>query len=46
MTAVNKWNKKKYKVVNVTENNVTLERTDGSTFTIAKSEFNFTYITE
>lgn len=46
MTVKNKWNKKSYKVVEVQEKNVILERENGERFTISKSEFNFTYICE
>lgn len=44
MTALNKWNKKNYKVVEVKDNQVTLERSDGTQLKIAKSDFNFNYI--
>lgn len=44
--AKNKWNGNVYKVVSVDEKTVTLERENGKKFTIAKSEFYFTYIME
>ena len=39
----NKWTGKLYKVLEVTNNEVTLRREDGSEFTIAKTEFSATY---
>lgn len=42
MLVLNKWNKKKYKVINKTDKAdkaVTLEREDGSQFTINKQEY-------
>lgn len=52
MLVRNKWNGKTYTVVEVTTadfqghdyQKVTLQRQDGTTFTIAKKEFNFSYI--
>lgn len=44
MLALNKWNKKTYKVLEVTDKAVTLQREDGSQFTIQKSEYFFSYI--
>lgn len=40
----NKWNKKKYTLRDISGNQVTLEREDGSLFTIAMSEYKFNYI--
>lgn len=39
MTVVNKWNKKEYKVVKMLDKTVTLERADGSQFTILRKEY-------
>lgn len=44
MLVRNKWNGKIYTVVTQTEDHVTLRRESGTTFTIAKKEFNFSYI--
>lgn len=44
MLVLNKWNKKIYKVIEVTDKEVSLEREDGSKFTIAKSEYFFSYL--
>lgn len=44
MLVRNKWNSKTYTVVSQTEDRVTLKRENGTTFTIAKKEFNFSYI--
>ena len=44
MIVLNKWNKKEYQVVNISDKEVTLERKDGSTFTIQKSEYFFSYL--
>ena len=41
--ARNKWNGKIYSVISEGENNVTLEREDGSQFTIQKKEYFFSY---
>ena len=46
MTVRNKWNKKTYKVIKDEGAMITLERADGSKFTIQKKEFNCAYITE
>ena len=43
-TVLNKWNKKTYKVIKVTDVSVTLERADGSQFTINKKEYFSNYI--
>lgn len=43
MLVLNKWNGRTYKVLNVTDREVTLERDDHTVFTIAKSEFTFSY---
>ena len=44
MLVRNKWNGKIYTVVTQTEDHVILRRESGTTFTIAKKEFNFSYI--
>ena len=41
--ARNKWNNKMYKVLEITDKNVTLRREDGRQFTIQKSEYFFSY---
>lgn len=38
-TVVNKWNRKTYKVIKMTEDSVMLERADGTQFTIVKREY-------
>lgn len=44
MTVRNKWNKKDYLLIEKTDKTVTLKRKeDGYTFTIAKSEYYFSY---
>lgn len=43
MLVRNKWNNKKYLVLEITDKNVTLQREDGSQFTIRKSEYFFSY---
>lgn len=43
MLVLNKWNGKDYKVVLVEGGKVTLQREDGSQFTIQKSEYFFSY---
>lgn len=43
MLVRNKWTHKLYKVIEVNEKEVTLQREDGSSFTIAKSEYFFSY---
>lgn len=43
MLVRNKWNNKMYKVLEITDKNVTLQREDGSQFTIQKSEYFFSY---
>ena len=43
MLARNKWNNKMYEVLEITDKNVTLQREDGSQFTIQKSEYFFSY---
>lgn len=40
----NKWNGQFYKVIDITDNMVTLERENGSQFTIQKSEYFFSYV--
>ena len=42
-TVKNRWNKKTYNVIEITDKEVSLEREDGSKFTIAKSEYFFSY---
>ena len=42
-TAVNRWNSKEYFVVDMTDKEATLRRSDGSEFTIAKREYYFNY---
>lgn len=44
MLVRNKWNGKTYTVVSEVEDKVTLKRADGTTFTILKKEFYFSYI--
>lgn len=43
MTVINKWTQKTYKVIEIKEKSVILERENGEQFEIAKSEFNFNY---
>lgn len=43
MEVKNKWNGGTYKVLKMEENKVTLERTDGTAFSIAKKEFYSNY---
>ena len=44
MTVKNKWNGGLYEVVDNSKNEVVLKRlSDGNTFTIAKSEYTFSY---
>ena len=43
MEAINKWNKGIYKVIEIKDGKVTLERQDGSQFIIAKSEYYANY---
>ena len=43
MLVRNKWNNKKYLVLEITGKNVTLQREDGSQFTIQRSEYFFSY---
>lgn len=40
---INNWNHKEYLVVDMTDKEVTLRRSDGSDFTIAKYEYYFNY---
>ena len=44
MLVLNKWNKKTYKVIKMTDKEVTLERKDGSQFTIVKKEYFSNYV--
>ena len=39
MLVLNKWNKKTYQVIKMTDKEVTLERKDGTQFTIVKKEY-------
>ena len=43
MLVRNKWNKKTYKVLEIKDSSVVLQREDGSQFEIAKSEYFFSY---
>ena len=43
MTVRNKWNKKEYRVIEIKDGKVTLERPDGSQFTIVKAEYFLNY---
>ena len=43
MRVLNSWNRKWYTVLEITDKNVTLQREDGSQFTIQKSEYFFSY---
>lgn len=43
MLVRNKWNKREYTLIAVKDNTVVLQRTDGSQFEIAKSEYFFSY---
>lgn len=43
MTVKNKWNSHFYTVKEIKDNSVTLEREDGTVFTISKSEYFFSY---
>ena len=42
-TVKNRWNRKMYRVIEVKDGKVTLERSDGTQFILAKSEYNFNY---
>ena len=42
-TVQNKWNKKTYVVLEVTDKTVTLQREDGTQFKIQKAEYFFNY---
>ena len=44
MKVKNRWNNRFYKVILLTDKEVTLQRENGSKFTIAKSEYSFSYI--
>lgn len=46
MTAKNKWSNKHYKIIEITEKTVKLERENGEVFEIAKSDFLFNYRVE
>ena len=43
MLVRNKWNNKMYEVLEITDKNVTLQRDNGSQFTIQKSEYFLSY---
>lgn len=43
MRVLNSWNRKWYTVLKVTDKEVTLQREDGSQFTIQKPEYFFSY---
>lgn len=45
-TVKNRWNRKIYRVVEIKDGKVTLERSDGSVFTIAEKEYVINYIKE
>jgi hypothetical protein len=42
----NKWNKRLYKIVSTSASEVTLQRDDGSQFTISNTDFYFNYVKE
>ena len=42
-TVINNWNHREYLVVDMTDKEVTLRRSDGSELTIAKCEYYFNY---
>ena len=42
-TVKNRWNRKIYRVVEINDNKVTLERPDGTQFTIVKAEYFLNY---
>lgn len=42
-TVINRWNHKEYLVVGMKDKEVTLRRSDGSEFTVAKYEYYFNY---
>lgn len=44
MKVKNRWNNCFYTVILLTDKEVTLQREDGSKFTITKSEYSFNYI--
>lgn len=44
MLVLNKWNKKTYKVLEIEDGKVTLERPDGTVFTIAEKEYLANYV--
>lgn len=46
MYARNRWNRKLYKVIEMTDKSVTLQREDGTSFTIQKTEYAFSYFPE
>lgn len=43
MLVRNKWNSKMYEVLEITDKNVTLQRDDGSQFTIQKTDYFYNY---
>lgn len=44
MLVLNKWNKKKYEVMNIENGKVILRRQDGTVFTIAEKEYLANYV--
>ena len=44
MTVRNKWNKKLYEVMEISNGKVILRRTDGTVFTIAEKEYLANYV--
>ena len=44
MTVTNKWNKKTYKVLEIKDRKVTLQRPDGSKFIIDEKEYLYDYV--
>lgn len=46
MNAVNKWNGKKYKVIEMKDSTILLEREDGTELEISRKEFLFSYRTD
>ena len=42
-TVINHWNRREYLVVDITDKEVTLRRSDGSELTVAKYEYYFNY---
>ena len=44
MVVTNKWNKKVYEVLEIKDRKVTLQRPDGSKFTIDEKEYLYNYV--